>query len=179
MSTEKSSFVQEFEKKYVARLKDREFDFNVLSFQEKVDPKYRRAQIRYIGGGGTGMHNDQNVIKAEGFTLSTMLLPPGSEGPLHLHHDVEEVFFVIKGKAIALIQEKDGEEVYEIPLDTRDCISTPPGVYRGIKNHTDEEALFLVMIGTKKPQLPTYHEGSELEKIRIERQKAKAAAANK
>lgn len=170
-----SSFIEEFEKKYVARLKDREFDFNVLSFQEKVDPKYRRAQIRYIGGGGTGMHHDTNVIQSHGFTLSTMLLPPGSEGPLHVHHDVEEVFFVIKGKVTALVQEEEGGEVYEIPLNTRDCISTPPGVYRGVRNDTDEDALFLVMLGTKKPQLPTYPKDSELEKIRIERQKAREA----
>lgn len=169
------SFIEEFEKKYVARLKDREFDFNVLSFQEKVDPKYRRAQIRYIGGGGTGMHHDTNVIPSQGFTLSTMLLPPGSEGPLHVHHDVEEVFFVIKGKITALVQEEENGKVYEIPLDTRDCISTPPGIYRGVRNDSDEEALFLVMLGTKKPQLPTYPEGSELEKIRIERQKAREA----
>lgn len=169
----KDDFIKEFESKYVARLKDREFDFDVLSFQEKVDGKYRRAQIRYIGGGGTGMHHDTNVIPAQGFTLSTMLLPAGSEGPLHLHHDVEEVFFVLKGKITALVQKDENSEVYEIPLDTRDCISTPPGYYRGVRNDTDESALMLVMLGTQKPQRPTYHEGSELEKIRLERQKAK------
>jgi mannose-6-phosphate isomerase-like protein (cupin superfamily) len=165
--------IEEFEKKYVARLKDRTIDFDVLKFQENVNPKYRRAQVRYIGGGGTGMHHDTNVIKAEHFTLSTMILPPGSEGPLHLHHDVEEVFFVIQGKITAIIEHEG--QTYEIPLETRDCICTPPGFYRGVRNDGDSEAIMVVMLGAPKPQLPTYPEGSELEEIRKERAKARVA----
>ncbi|TCP31715.1 cupin domain [Scopulibacillus darangshiensis] len=172
MSQQKLS-KEEFEKKYVARLKDRKTDWDVLSFQESIDPKYRRAQIRYVGGGGTGQHNDQSVIKADHFTLSTMLLPAGSEGPSHLHHDVEEVFFVIQGQITAIIE--DEGEKYEIPLDTRDCIWSPPGVYRGVRNDGDVDALMLVMLGAQKPQLPTYPEGSALEDLRLERAKAKAA----
>ncbi len=79
--------------KYVVRLKDRQLDWDVLGFQARVDPKYRRAQMRYVGGGGTGKHDDPNIIKAGHFTLSTMVIPPGNEGPLHLHSDVEELFY--------------------------------------------------------------------------------------
>ena len=94
MSEEKFS-VEAFEKKYVARLKDRTLDWNVLKFQEEMDPAYRRAQMRYIGRGATA-NNDSNVIAAEHFTLSTMVLPAGCIGPLHLHDDVEEVFLLSK-----------------------------------------------------------------------------------
>src|SRR5262249_9555621 len=59
--------------KYVARLNDRVPDWNVLDFQTKTDPKYRRAQMRYVGGGGTGKHDDPKIIKAGHFTLSTMI----------------------------------------------------------------------------------------------------------
>lgn len=159
--------VEEFEKKYVGRLSAKEFDWDVLKFQEEVDPKYRRAQMRYIGRGATATA-DSTVIEAENFTLSTMILPSGSVGPLHLHSDVEEVFFILKGQMIALL-EFDGE-VHEIPLNERDCISVPPGYYRGIKNDTEEDAMMLVMLGTPKPELPTYPEDSELEKVRLERQ---------
>src|SRR3989442_458404 len=79
--------------KFVARLSDRQIDWGVLDFQARVNPKYRRAQMRYVGGGGTGQHQDPNIIKAGHFTLSTMILPSGHEGPLHLHSDVEELFF--------------------------------------------------------------------------------------
>ena len=125
-----------------------------------MDPKYRRAQIRYLGGGGTGKHDDPNVITAQHFTLSTMLLPPGSEGPLHLHSDVEEVFFVLDGEVTCTWAE-EGREV-ERALGPRDMICTPAGVYRGVRNDGDSDVLMLVMLGTGRPQLPTYPEGSPL-----------------
>jgi quercetin dioxygenase-like cupin family protein len=176
MSEEKFS-VEAFEKKYVARLKDRSLDFNVLKFQEEVDPAYRRAQMRYIGRGATA-NNDANVIGAEHFTLSTMVLPAGCKGPLHLHDDVEEVFFILKGTVTALIQEEGKDEVHEIVLNERDCISSPPGVYRGLRNDSDEEALMLVMLGAVKPNLPTYPKGSALEELRIKRGKEREAIIN-
>lgn len=168
--------VREFEEKYVGRLSSKEFDWNVLKFQEEVDPKYRRAQMRYIGRGATA-NADSSVIEAENFTLSTMILPSGSVGPLHLHSDVEEVFFILKGQMKALL-ELDGT-THEIELNERDCISVPPGYYRGIKNDSDSDAMMLVMLGTPKPELPTYPEGSELEKVRIERQKEREKLVEK
>ena len=71
----------------------------------------------------------------------------------------------------ALIQEEGESEVHEIILNERDCISSPPGVYRGIRNDTEEEALMLVMLGAVKPNLPTYPKGSALEELRIKRAK--------
>jgi len=159
--------IEEFAEKYVGRKKDKRFDWNVMKFQEEVDPKYRRAQMRYIGRGATA-NNAKDVIEAENFTLSTMILPAGSVGPLHLHSDVEEVFFVIKGELTAMV-DLDGE-THDVVLNERDCVSVPPGYYRGIRNETDEDALMLVMLGNPKPQLPTYPENSELEKVRLERQ---------
>ena len=82
----------------VARVEDRPYDWNALKFQADFDPKYRRAQKRFIGTGGTGVAKDNNVIPSEHFTLSNMILPPGAEGPMHLHVDAEEVFFVLRGK---------------------------------------------------------------------------------
>ena len=90
----------------IARHSTRKYDWDALKFQADYDAKYRRAQMRYLGTGGTGVKSDANVIAAEHFTFSTMLLPAGHEGPLHVHHDVEEVFFVLRGK---LMLEKDGE----------------------------------------------------------------------
>lgn len=159
--------IQEFEEKYVGRLKDKSYDWDVLKFQEEIDPKYRRAQMRYIGRGATA-NAAKDVIEAQHFTLSTMILPAGSVGPLHLHSDVEEVFFVLRGKLTAMVQ-LDGE-TYDVELNERDCISVPAGYYRGVRNETDEDALMLVMLGNPKPQLPTYPEDSELEKVRLERQ---------
>lgn len=138
----------------VARRSTRTYDWNALKFQADHDPKYGRAQMRYIGTGGTGVASDSNTIPAEHFTFSTMILPAGHEGPLHLHTDVEEIFFVLRGK-VKLIAEKDGER-WEAIVGERDLISWPPGVYRGEVNIGDEEALMCVMLGSARPITPTY-----------------------
>lgn len=142
----------------IARLATRTLDWDALKFQEKVNPRYRRAQMRYVGTGATGVNSDSNTVPSEHFTLSTMVLPPGHEGPLHTHHDVEEVFFVLEGQVTCFL-EKDGEQV-ERTLGPRDAISIPAGVARGERNDGDVEARMLVIVGAGKPQLPTYPENS-------------------
>lgn len=65
----------------IARFETRKYDFDALKFQADYDPKYRRAQMRYMGTGATGVANDGNTVPAENFTFSTMVLPPQCEGP--------------------------------------------------------------------------------------------------
>jgi quercetin dioxygenase-like cupin family protein len=132
----------------VARYETRTIDWDALKFQADYDPIYRRAQMRYIGTGATGITDDENVVPAENFTFSTMVLPAGCEGPLHIHRDAEEVFFILKGNKIRLFIEHKGELV-ETVLAERDIISVPAGLYRGLRNEGIEEALMCVMIGNK------------------------------
>ncbi len=148
----------------VARFSTRKYDFDALKFQADFDPKYRRGQMRYIGTGGTGVASDNTTIPAENFTFSTMVIPAGNEGPSHLHVDVEEVFFLIRGK-LKLVLEKDGER-FETILTDRDVVSVPPGVYREEINIGDEDALMCVMLGNKKPITPTYPSEHPLAKIK-------------
>lgn len=148
----------------IARFEERTYDFNALKFQADFDPKYRRAQMRYIGTGATGVKGDSNTIPAEHFTFSTMVLPAQCEGPLHVHDDVEEVFFMLRGK-IKLFVEHNGEKCETI-LKERDLISVPPGIYRGLYNFGQEDALMCVMLGTPKPQIPTYPEDHPLSKVK-------------
>jgi quercetin dioxygenase-like cupin family protein len=132
----------------------RRYDWEALKFQTQVDPKYARAQMRYVGTGATGVAHDANTVPAEHFTFSTMILPAGAEGPLHIHTDAEEVFFVLRGR-VKLIAELNGE-TWEQEASDRDLISWPVGVYRGVVNIGDEEALMCVIVGTPKPTNPTY-----------------------
>jgi quercetin dioxygenase-like cupin family protein len=147
----------------IARYDTRKYDWDALKFQADFDPKYRRAQMRYIGTGGTGVDNDGNAVPPEHFTFSTMVLPPHCEGPLHVHHDVEEVFFMLRGR-VRLFFERDGEK-WETELGERDLVSVPAGVYRGLVNDRDEEALMCVMLGASKPRIPTYPPEHPLSKI--------------
>ena len=100
----------------VARYKTRTLDWNALKFQADYDPKYKRAQMRYLGTGATGVAKDDNVVPAEHFTFSTMVLPAG--------------------------------------------------VYRGLVNEGREEALMCVMIGSLKPETPSYPDYHPLSKVK-------------
>lgn len=149
----------------VVRYATRTPDWDALKFQADYDPKYRRAQLRYIGTGGTGIEDDDTAVKAGHFTFSTMILPAGCEGPLHLHTDAEEVFFILKGSKLRFIIENQGKR-YETVLGERDLLSVPPGVYRGLVNEGIEEALMCVMIGNPKPVTPTYPPDHPVAKIK-------------
>jgi mannose-6-phosphate isomerase-like protein (cupin superfamily) len=148
----------------VARFSTRKYDWDALKFQADYDPTYRRAQMRYVGTGGTGVATDMNTVPSAHFTFSTMVIPAGNVGPSHIHYDVEEVFFVMRGK-MKIVCEKDGER-WEAVLHERDLISVPPGVYREETNIGDEDALMCVMLGTPKPITPTYPPDSPLAKIK-------------
>jgi quercetin dioxygenase-like cupin family protein len=148
----------------IARFESRKYDWDALKFQADYNPVYRRAQVRYLGTGAAGIATDMNVVPAENFTFSTMCLPAGCEGPMHVHHDVEEVFFCYKG-TIKLFLE-DGDKRYTTVLNERDLISVPAGIYRGLNNIGQEEALMFVMLGSGKPQIPTYPDYHPLSKIK-------------
>ena len=157
------SFEQWMESR-VARRASRRYDWDALKFQADFDPTYRRAQMRYVGTGATGVASDENTVPAEHFTFSTMILPAGAEGPLHIHTDVEEVFFVLRGR-VKLIAELNGE-TWETEVGERDLISWPVGVYRGVINIGDEEALMCVIVGNAKPVTPTYPPSHPLAQVK-------------
>jgi quercetin dioxygenase-like cupin family protein len=140
-------------------------DWDTLAFQaEKGGERFRRAQIRYIGSGATGNHEgDSRTLASGGFTFSNMLLPAGCVGPEHTHHDVEEVFFVLEGEVeFSVHDDEDGTKKSSRVLGYRDLIRVPAGVPRSLKTVSDTDALICVIIGTQKPQLPTYPKTSEM-----------------
>ncbi|MPY99411.1 MAG: cupin domain-containing protein [Actinophytocola sp.] len=148
----------------IATRDSRQPDWDTLGFQAKAGSQYRRAQIRYVGSGATGDHDgDQNILQSRGFTFSNMLLPPGAEGPEHVHHDAEEAFFVLEGQVEVGVHR--GEQLVRRTLGYRDMIVIPPGVPRSLRNTGDVDALFCVVIGTQKPQVPTYPESSPMHGI--------------
>ena len=85
---------------------------------------------------------------------------------MHIHYDVEEVFFVLRGTVKMIAERAGGKEKWEASVKERDLISWPPGVYRGEINIGDEEALMLVMLGAAKPETPTYRPNDPLAKIK-------------
>jgi quercetin dioxygenase-like cupin family protein len=149
----------------IASRESRYEDWDTLGFQAAAGgDRFRRAQIRYIGSGATGDHEgDDRILKPGGFTFSNMRLPAGAVGPEHTHHDAEEVFYVLEGTLeVAVHDVEDGTKTAKRILGYRDLIRVPAGVPRSLKNVGEGDALFCVVIGAPKPQLPTYPESSEM-----------------
>ncbi|MBM9464011.1 cupin domain-containing protein [Aeromicrobium sp. YIM 150415] len=149
----------------IASRETRNEDWDTLGFQaQKGGDRFRRAQIRYVGSGATGNHEgDDNIIPSKGFTFSNMRLPSGAVGPEHTHNDVEEAFFVLEGEVEVTVHDvEDGTKTATRVLGYRDLIVVPAGVPRSLRNPGTEDALFCVIIGTQKPQLPTYPKTSEM-----------------
>lgn len=149
----------------VASSASRNEDWDALKFQaEKGGDKFRRAQVRYIGSGATGNHaGDPTILAADNFTFSNMILPSGCVGPEHTHHDVEEVFFVLEGEVEFSVHDVgDGNKKASRTLGRYDLIRVPAGVPRSLRTVSDVDARICVIIGTAKPQLPTYPASSEM-----------------
>ena len=151
--------------KRIARFATRTYDWDALKFQADYDPKYRRAQMRYIGTGGAGVESDDNAVPPEHFTFSTMVLPSGCDGPLHIHEEGEEVCFILRASKLRFFFEYKGQ-TWETTAAERDLISVPAGVYRGLRNEGPEEALMCVLLGASKPRIPTYPPDHPLSQIK-------------
>lgn len=124
------------------------------AFEDAKLDGYRRAQHRFIGAGASGKFYDANVIEPGNFTLSIMYVPPGEGNAPHTH-EVEEVFFILKGHVTFFLENEKGERV-ERTLGPWDAISCPAGVIHGYQNNSVEGAYFQVMLGKAKPQLMGY-----------------------
>lgn len=126
----------------VARWSTREADWN--AFPEAGQEGYRRSQHRYVGGGGSGKHDDPNVIPPGHFNISVMTIPPGQGTTSHSHH-LDEAFFVVKGHITVFLEDEAGNRA-ETVLGPWDCICRPAGAMGGLFNHTIEPAYVQVVL---------------------------------
>ena len=143
--------VTDIAQRYVARFKDRKADW--AAFEDAKIDGFKRAQHRFIGGGGSGKHADPNTIPPSGFTLSIMYVEPGQGNAAHTH-EVEEVFFVLKGHLTAFLEDEAGR--VEVRLGPWECICCPAGVVHGDSNDSLEPVYFQVMLGRAKPEAMGY-----------------------
>ena len=135
----------------VARWTDRVADWDAFA-DARVDG-YRRAQHRFVGYGGSGKA-DGRYIPAEHFTLSIMFVPPGQGNAAHTH-EVEEIFFILRGKVRVFFEDGGGGRV-ETVLGEWDCVSCPANVIHGYENVGLEPAYLQVMLGKGRPDLMSY-----------------------
>jgi mannose-6-phosphate isomerase-like protein (cupin superfamily) len=147
----------------VARFVDRVPDWD--AFADARVEGYRRAQHRFIGAGASGKVSDPTTVAAEHFTLSIMFVPPGQGNAAH-RHEVEEVFFILRGKVLIFLEDEAGRRA-ETVLGPWDCVSCPADVLHGFQNVGLEPAYLQVMLGKGRPDLMTYAD-SDLQRRRAE-----------
>ena len=138
--------------RFVARFRDRVPDW--AAFEDAKIEGYKRAQHRFIGGGGSGKHADPKSIPPRGFTLSVMYVEPGQGNAAHTH-EVEEVFFVLQGFLTVFVEDEQGNQL-STRLGPWECIACPPGVVHGYINDSLEPVYFQVMLGRARPETMGY-----------------------
>ena len=114
---------------------------------DAVLPQYNREIYQIIGGGVIEDPAMRAPIPADGFHLSIVRCGPGKGTGLHNHKTVE-VFMPLTG-TWAAVWGDNGE--HEAKLGQYDVISIMPGVLRGFRNDSDNEALLLAIGGGDDP----------------------------
>ena len=116
----------------VARFTDRREDWSVFGFETARDPRYARAQRRYLGASGSTDPADlRGSIPATAFTMSIQTMPAGNRIPVHCH-ETEEVFFILEGEC--LVRCWEGEQSCDIRLARWDLVALPPFLNHEIFN---------------------------------------------
>ena len=116
-------------------------------------PELDRAQIRYIGAGGSPKIDDPSTLKPDHFTLSIVQQPVGKYGASHAH-EVEEAFLVLEG-VLTVGWEWDGEVVLA-RLGPKDMILHAVNRPHGFRNEGWDPVKVSIMVGKARPLPPKY-----------------------
>jgi mannose-6-phosphate isomerase-like protein (cupin superfamily) len=117
-------------------------------------PELARAQMRYIGAGGSPKVGDTSTLAPSCFTCSLIYLDSPRYAAAH-NHEIEEVFWVHSGRLTVSWEAPDGEWV-DVLLGPGDALLNPPDVVHGFRNEGPEPVLAQFMVGHPKPLMPKY-----------------------
>ncbi len=85
-----------------------------------AEDEISRSSINFVKGKDVGADYFNSC------DLGTYL--SGGDVPQHVHDDIEEVFYFLRGTGVVYLDKK------EIPVKAGSVVPVPPGVYHGIKN---------------------------------------------
>src|SRR5712692_6675279 len=106
----------------IGRHADKSFDWDAFPGNQGF-PDLARAQMRYIGAGGSPKVDDPNTLKPGDFTLSLIHQPVGKYAACHFHEVVEH-FLVLDGVLTVgwVFAENGGAEIIEARLGPKDMV---------------------------------------------------------
>lgn len=137
---------------HVVRHVDKTFDWDAFP-SNRGFPELERAQMRYIGAGGSPKVGEPGTLPPEHFTLSLIYKHVGKYAACHAH-EIEESFLIING-VLTVGWERDGE-VVEVRLGPKDMILNARDVGHGFRNDGIEPVLMSISVDVGKPLPPRY-----------------------
>lgn len=136
----------------IGRHADKTFDWDAFPGSRGFD-RLQRAQMRYIGGGGSPKVNDPATLPAGAFTFSLVWKPAGNFAASHTHEVVEH-FLILSG--VLTVGWVWGDAVIEARLGPGDMVLNAVGRPHGFRNDGVEPVLMQITVGSGKPLPPTY-----------------------
>jgi len=137
---------------FIGRHTDKSFDWDAFPGSRGF-PDLTRAQMRYIGAGGSPKADDPTTLKPGQFTLSLVHQPVGKYAACH-SHEVVEHFLVLEG--VLTVGWAWGDEVIEARLGPKDMVLNQVGRPHGFRNDGVEPVLMSISVGSGSPKPPVY-----------------------
>jgi len=136
----------------IGRHTDKSFDWDAFPGSAGF-PELARAQMRYIGAGGSPKADDPTTLRPGQFTLSLVHQPVGKYAACH-SHEVVEHFLVLAG--VLTVGWAWGDEVIEARLGPKDMVLNKLGRPHGFRNDGVEPVLMSISVGSGMPRPPVY-----------------------
>ncbi|MBV8133416.1 MAG: cupin domain-containing protein [Alphaproteobacteria bacterium] len=137
---------------FIGRHTGKSFDWDAFPGSRGF-PDLERAQMRYIGAGGSPKADDPSTLKPGQFTLSLVHQPVGKYAACH-SHEVVEHFLVLSG--VLTVGWAWGNEVIEARLGPKDMVLNEVGRPHGFRNDGVEPVLMSISVGSGMPKPPVY-----------------------
>ena len=136
----------------IGRHTDKSFDWDAFPGSAGF-PELARAQMRYIGAGGSPKVDDPNTLRPGDFTLSLIHQPVGKYAACH-SHEVVEHFLVLDG--VLTVGWMFGGEVIEAKLGPLDMVLNQSERPHGFRNDGVGPVLMSISVGSGAPKPPVY-----------------------
>src|ERR1700730_4199586 len=137
---------------FIGRHTEKSFDWDAFPGSSGF-PNLARAQMRYIGAGGSPKADDPSTLKPGQFTLSLVHQPVGKYAACH-SHEVVEHFLVVAG--VLTVGWAWGDEVIEVQLGPKDMVLNQLGRPHGFRNDGVEPVLMSISVGSDMAKPPVY-----------------------
>lgn len=138
---------------FIGRHTEKIFDWDAFPANRGY-PLLARAQMRYVGAGGSPKVDDRSTLEPLHFTVSLIHQPVGHYAAAHSHEVVES--FVVLDGVLTVGWSENGDTV-EVKLGPKDLILNASGIAHGFRNDGVEPVLMSVMVGHGSPLPPQYH----------------------